>query len=207
MALADMSWTEISIHHVVLEFLRGEQKTTKFKIPQEWQPVIDDPDLSDPLENQKRLRLLYIPRAIFTIEIPPDTVWWEVCGLTDNELGQLYVSAKHNPAWDTHGNQLEQVAAAIPVTGLDAPPSAWPGRIILWGHDRKGPFSIMEGNHRMLAYTQAPSRPPLRLDVYVGLSPSYCYWHYADPDFCAGKDLFPWEPVFAPVNNWWRRVR
>ena len=78
MALADMNWTEISIHHVVLEFLRCEEKTTQFPTPRQWQPVIDNPNLSDPLENQKRLRLLYIPRAIFMIEIPTDTAWWEV---------------------------------------------------------------------------------------------------------------------------------
>jgi hypothetical protein len=48
-----------SIHHVVLEFLRGEQKTTKFPTPADWQPVIDNPDLSGPLENQKRLRLTF----------------------------------------------------------------------------------------------------------------------------------------------------
>ena len=207
MALADMEWTKISIHHVVLEFLRGEQKTTKFPTPADWQPVIDNPDLSGPLENQKRLRLLYIPRAEFMIEIPADTTWWEVHSLTENELGELYVSAKHNPDWDGPGNRLERVAAAIPVISLDAPPSAWPGRIILWGHDREGPFSIMEGNHRMLAYAQAALRPPIKLDVYVGLSPSYCYWHHADPNFCVGTDLFSRERVFSRVNNWWWRVR
>src|SRR5262249_30251216 len=110
-------------HHVVLEFLRSEQKTTKFPTPPDWQSVIANPNLSDPLENQKRLRLLYIPRARFMIEIPPDTTWWEVHSLTENELGELYVSAKHNTEWDGPGNQLGQVAAAIPAIPLDAPPA------------------------------------------------------------------------------------
>jgi hypothetical protein len=96
MPLADMEWTEISIHQVVLEFLRGEQATTKFPAPPEWQPVIDHPNLSDPLENQKRLRLLYVPRAQFMIEIPSDTTWWQVRGLAEHELSELYTSAKHD---------------------------------------------------------------------------------------------------------------
>jgi hypothetical protein len=207
MALVDMNWTGITIHHVVLEFLRCERKTTKFRGPQDWQAVIDNPNLSDQLENQKRMRLLYILRAKFMIEVPPDTTWWEVRSLTENELGGLYVSAKHNQVWDRPGNQLQQVAASIPIIPLDAPPSAWPGRIILWAHDRKGPFTILEGNHRMLAYTQATSRAPLRLDVYVGLSQSYCFWHHADPDYCVGADLFDTGPMtFAYGDNWVRRM-
>src|SRR5262249_21782917 len=150
MARAAAGLSGMSVHHVLLEFLRSEQKTTKSHTPPDWQSVIANPKLSDPLENQKRLRLLYIPRARFMIEIPPDTTWWEVHSLTENELGELYVSAKHNTEWGGPGNQLGQVAAAIPAIPLDAPPDAWPGRIILWRHNRKGPFSIMEGNHRSL---------------------------------------------------------
>jgi hypothetical protein len=71
MALADMDWTEISIHNVVLEFLRGERE--KLMGPLSWLPVIDTPNLNDPLENYRRLRLLYLPRGKFMIEIPPDT--------------------------------------------------------------------------------------------------------------------------------------
>jgi hypothetical protein len=206
MALADMNWTQINIHHVVLQFLRCEEKTTKLPTPPEWQAVIDNPNLNDPLENQKRLRLLYIPRAKFMIEVPTDTTWWEVHSLTENEIGELYVSAKHNREWDQPGNQLQRVAASVPIIPLTAPPSAWPGRIILWAHDRKGPFTILEGNHRMLAYTQATSGAPFQLDVYVGLSPSYCFWHHADPDYCVGTDLFETRPMtLGWENNWVRR--
>jgi hypothetical protein len=207
MALADMEWNEISIHQVVLEYVRCEQRTTSFPTPAEWQAVIDNPNLSDPLENQKRLRVLYIRRASFMIEIPPDTTWWEVHSLTERELGELYASAKHNPAWDGPGNQLERVATAIPVIPLEAPPDAWPGRIILWAHDKEGPFTILEGNHRLLAYTQSTARPRLQLDVYVGLSPSYCFWHYADPDCRVGLDLIQDAPAFAWINNWINRIR
>ena len=85
---------------------------------------------------------------------------------------------------------------------LNSPPSSWPGRIILWGHDSRGPFSIIEGNHRMLAYAHAAPRQPLNLDVCIGLSPSYCYWHFADPGIFLGNDLFKKEGQIVSINNW-----
>ena len=61
------------------------------------------------------------------IEIPPDTTWWNVRSLTENELGELHVSARHNPQWDVDSNKLESVAAVVqepltscPILGLGA---------------------------------------------------------------------------------------
>ena len=178
MALATMVWTEISIHNVVAEFLRGE-RDSRFNFYPPWLPIIDNPNLNDLLENHKRLRLLHIIRGIFMVEIPPDTKWYEVQSLTENEIDELYLSAKHNPQWDEAENKLDRVAMAARLP-LKSPPDAW-ARIILWGHDKTGPFSIIEGNHRLLAYAYAHPRPPLNISVYIGTSPSYCYWHYADP--------------------------
>jgi hypothetical protein len=121
--------------------------------------------------------------------------------VTEDRLDEFFMSAKHNRQWDDAGNKLEKVAIEIKEP-LKFPPSAWPGHIILWGHDRKGPFSILEGNHRMLAYAGANPRPPLNINVYVGISPSYCYWHYADPPFLLGNDLYKTAPQFVFENNW-----
>ena len=189
MALVDMSWTRISVHNVVSEFLRGERDKFSFYPALAWLPIIENPDLSDPLQNHKRLRLLYLNRGMFMIEIPPDTTWWNVHSLTENELGELYTSVRHTPPWDAAGSKLEKVAA-VTLEPLKSAPSSWNGRIILWGHGRVGPFSILEGNHRMIAYASAAPRPELRIDVYVGLSASHCYWHFADPPHMLGNDLY-----------------
>ena len=54
--------------------------------------VLDHPKLDDPEENRARLRLFYLTgRHVFSIEIPPDTEWYEVHDLTDTELGELHV--------------------------------------------------------------------------------------------------------------------
>jgi hypothetical protein len=144
MALVDKSWTPIGIHEVISEFLRAERKN--FSLYSPWLPVMDNPDLNDPLQNHKRLRLLYLKRAKFMIEIPPDTTWWNVQSLTESELSELHVSARHTQAWDIDDYKLESVAAVVKEQ-LTSPPNTWPGRIILWGHERTGPFSIIEGNH------------------------------------------------------------
>jgi len=135
------------------------------------------------------------------IEIPSDTGWFEVENLTENEVDELYVSARHTPQWDQIGNKLTDVAKAAPEP-LKAPPDKW-ARIILWGHTRAGPFSIFEGNHRLIGYAAANSPAPLKIRVYVGLSTSLCFWHHADPSLLLGQgvEMFNSRQVIAQ-NDW-----
>ena len=51
----------------------------------------------------------------------------------------------------------------------------------MWGHDRGGPFTILEGNNRLIAYASTAPRPALEVSVFIGLSKSPCFWHRADP--------------------------
>jgi len=204
--LAAMVWAEISIHQLISEYLRNDRSEldkllrTHHLDPRPWLSIIDNPQLNDTFENHKRLRLFYLKSGLFWVEIPPDTKWYEVQNLTDNELDKLYISARHNQQWASAGYQLETVAVAekLPLT---SPPVAW-GRIILWGHDKIGPFSIIEGNHRLLAYKYNPP-PPLNIPVYIGLSPSYCRWHHADPDLMLGWDLYRKSYNAIVVQNSW----
>jgi hypothetical protein len=197
-----MKWTKTNIHKVVSEFLRAERD--KFNLHSPWLPLIDTPNLSDPLENHKRLRLLYINRAPFMIEIPLDTEWFEVESLTQNEIDELYVSARHNPLWNQAGNKLTEVAKADPQL-LEALPHAWAG-IILWAHSKDGPFSIFEGNHRLIGYAAADPPPPLNIKVYVGISPSLCLWHYADPAESLGQGLEIFNNRGVVAQDDWLRV-
>jgi hypothetical protein len=198
MALSGMAWTEISSHQVIAEYLRSERD--KFAFPP-WLDLIDHPNLSDPLENHKRRRLFLIRRGVLWNEIPADTQWFEVNNLTDSELDELYLSARHTSEWDAAGSQLNVVArvARLPLT---APPDRWP-RIILWGHDKSGPFSILEGNHRMLAYAYASPRPAMNVTAYVGLSPSYCFWHRLDPGLSLNQGLSRLKLPPAQYNGEW----
>jgi hypothetical protein len=100
MSLATMKWTSVSMHNVIVTWLRAERDTNVARIlaalpAPVWSlglsKLLDQPDLNNPEENRARLRLLYMIRNVFIVEIPPDTKWYNVNNLTDNELSELRV--------------------------------------------------------------------------------------------------------------------
>jgi len=184
--LAAKKWTRVSMHHAVLAWLRAERDTNVpkylWQFPQLlWGPglsaLLDHANLNDVEENRARLRILYVIRNVFVLEIPPDTEWFEVQSLTDGELTELHVV--NYAEWNDPGdkNELAKVAARKP-SPLRAPPSSWETPI-LWGHDRNGPFTIIEGNNRLTAYSGS-GQSGLDISVLIGLSPMRCHWHIFD---------------------------
>jgi hypothetical protein len=129
---------------------------------------LDQPNLDDPEENRARLRLFYLTgRCVFIVEIPPDTEWYVVHDLTDNELGELHVVNYQEWNEPEDKNELMKVAARKKIP-LREPPSAWQPPI-LWGHSPTGPFTIIEGNKRLTAYAGS-GQSDLRIPVVVGRS-------------------------------------
>jgi hypothetical protein len=188
-----MKWTRVSMHKVILAWLRGERNSglavmlsQSYLQSPELSKLLDRADLNDPDENRARLRLFYLYRSVYFLEIPPDTEWFEVHNLTDNELEELHVVnfADWNDPSDK--NELAKVAARKNKP-LDAPPSNWEPPI-LWGHNWQGPFTIIEGNHRLAAYA-ASGLSGLSTPVFVGLSPMACVWHIFDDCKLMMQDL------------------
>jgi hypothetical protein len=182
MSLAQMKWAPVSIHKVILTWLRSERGTnarssSAFPMPL-WSlglsRLLDQPNLDDPEENRARLRLFYLTGRWlgFFVEIPPDTEWYEVHNLTDHELGELHVV--NYADWNDPGdkNELAKVAARKQIA-LREPPSSWEPPI-LWGHNNAGPFTIIEGNNRLTAYA-ASGQSGLNRPV-----PMQCVWHVLD---------------------------
>jgi hypothetical protein len=191
MSLAEKDWTRVSLHKVIVTFLRSERVRVESacansKLPRElWSDalssILEKPNTEDPEENRTRLRLLYLIRHLFVLEIPPDTEWWEVCSLTDKELEELHVV--NHEGWNDPAdrNELRKVAERKRIE-LRAEPSVWEPAI-LWAHDMHGPFTIIEGNNRLTAYAGS-GRTGLKMPVLVGLSPMRCIWHIFDkPEF------------------------
>jgi hypothetical protein len=187
MSLAQKTWTGTSLHEVVLAWLRAERETNVAQalstLPAAiWFPglsnLLDRPNLSDPDENRARLRILHLIRNIFIAEIPPDTTWYEVHNLTDKDLNELYV-VNFPGEWNDRNdsNELVKVARRKQIV-LRALPSVWQPPI-LWGHDRNGPFTIIEGNKRLTAYAGS-GQSGLNIPILVGLSPMSCVWHILD---------------------------
>ena len=187
MALAQQVWQQTTIHEVVAEFLLSE-RVKYARLPANLLAQVDTPNTANPAENHFRLRLLNYMRLQIMVEIPPDTTWYEVRSLTDAELPELLVIA--HCGWDDDlgrdRNELSAVARRRPQAVRD-PVAQW-RRPILWGHDRTGPFTILEGNNRLSAYASAP-QPPLTVPVFVGISPTPCFFHFPDPPHMLGNYL------------------
>lgn len=185
MALASKIWAATSPDDVVAEFLKGERH--RFHDPFVVGPVYR-PDLADEGQNILRRALLQRIRSPLVSRIPGDTAWFRVSSLASDDLDELRVIGRCG--WD-HGrqagdlrhppdeNELKSVARRRPGR-LVRPPGTWDCPI-LWGHDRRGPFTILEGNHRLVAYASSERPPPLDVNVIVGLSGSPCPWHLPDP--------------------------
>lgn len=195
MSFAQMRWTRISIHRVVLAWLRAERNTNVARqlsaVPAlVWSPglahLLDDPDFNSPDENRARLRLLYMIRSLFLVEIPPDTAWYEVRNLTDDELGELRAVNYGDWTDPTEQNRLDRIAARKQLS-LQVQPQNWDPPI-LWGHHRNGPFAILEGNNRLTAYAGS-GRRDLDIPVFIGLSPMACIWHISDRCSSLMQDL------------------
>lgn len=140
--------------------------------------LLDNPDLNNAEENRARLRILYLSgRYVFVLEIPPDTEWYDVRNLTDADLSELHTVNFGDWSNPADRNDLRTVAARKPLE-LKALPSEWEPPI-LWGHDKKGPFTIFEGNSRLTAYAGS-GRSGLNIPVLIGLSAMRCHWHLAD---------------------------
>lgn len=177
MRLKNQKWRRVSIHEVYAAYLKAEW--ARIPLRKNWpRSLVTQPNLRDRRENHVRLKLLYGLRLRLLMEIPPDTVWYKVTSLTERHLPELRAIGRC--AWDGAGdqNELRQAAARRPLP-LRQLPRRW-DPIILWGHHKSGPFTILEGNHRLTAYAATPGAPPFSLPVYVGLSPSLCGLHLAD---------------------------
>jgi hypothetical protein len=165
MSLAGGIWQPVSIHTFALEFLRAERDTFLAQLraarpnlisDRELVDLLEKADLANPTHNQARLRLLYLMRSIYIGEIPPDTTWYEVHSLTDDDLPTLYVTRHQTWTDPADNNELLSVSARKN-EAAKSPPAHWK-RVILWGHDRVGPFAIIEGNHCLVGYVSSKSR-------------------------------------------------
>jgi hypothetical protein len=200
MSLADGQWLRVSIHTMALEYLRAERDThlatVRVHLPSlisdaDLDRLLENADLSNPLHNHSRLRLLYLMRNVYIGEIPPDTEWYEVHSLTDQDLHNLYVTRYDTWTDQSDNNELGLVAARREEPAKTAP-DQWK-RVILWGHEKAGPFTIIEGNHRLVGYV-ANKSGGLNIPVLIGLSPTPCYWHPLDPPGILMADLWAKAP-------------
>ena len=188
----------------IAEFLKGEFYEQEFdRYRQPFYDVVTRPDLSSLADNRLRRALLYRRRGRLWREIPPDTEWWEV-ELQNSDLQRIRVFPRSQ--WRKHSDGRYYLLDTVERIGskFSGPPDAFiaklrslsgklaqaraaehavRGTVLLIGVREGGPFTIIEGNHRMAAAALvSPHEAHLHFRFLCGFSPHMmdCCWYKTD---------------------------
>jgi hypothetical protein len=180
MMLADEKWTPCSVHEITLSFLRSEWDKWP-SISAYWdRRLVEDPVSMDAISVNLRASMLWSVRAMIVGQLPADTTWFKVEHIRRQHFGELRAINHVGFTSPADDNEIEKVALRKPeeIWRGDPPSRDWSP--ILFAHDRGGPFTILEANHRMTALAQPDIEFDIELTAYVGLSRSQCVWHLPD---------------------------
>ncbi len=184
-------------HEVIAEFLKNEFHHPEFDpYRQSLGHLVLAPDLTDDRENNLRRSLLFLRRGAMWRELPSDTRWFEV-ELSDEDLSKLRVFPRAQWRKIAQGNfyltaisrrvrqHLEMRAEGeffgkLRQLGQDIQRDDMNSTVLLIGVDERGPWTILDGNHRIAAsMLAAPAAVTTRFRFICGLSPrmTECCWY------------------------------
>jgi O-antigen/teichoic acid export membrane protein len=187
----------IAEDEVIAEFLKSDFENAAFEEYQEsLRELVMKPRLDDAGENAKRRALLFIRHLPLWRELPRGTEWFEVEVRAAN-LTQIRVFPRAMWRKLAHGNfTLPEVAERIRTyRGHDVSVKAFlskiaslrdwlgretsPGAVLLIGLSESEPFTILDGNHRLVAATLTSTEAMQKLRFLCGLSPrmTECCWY------------------------------
>jgi hypothetical protein len=181
--LADAQWRPAPFDDVVRCFLESEiGRFARYFDLTDGDDVLITSILNSPTAPETsalRRALLGLIRFGLFHHVPPTTQWFSVT-LDGSNLDELRVAARCG--WDAASdrNELRRVAERCERIETIESPEYWKP-IVIWAHDPNGPFVILEGTHRMLAYAMRPDLSGTTIKAFAGLSPDICNWHPLDP--------------------------
>jgi hypothetical protein len=186
----------ISEDEVIAEFLKSDFHSPEFREYQEClREVVTAPDLDNAGDNAKRRALLYIRHLALWQEIPSGTEWYEV-EINEADLSQIRAFPRAHWRKLARGNfSVTEIVEAMRTRQhvVDAPfllkmasigdqllqedPGFSP--VILIGLNEKGPLTVLDGNHRLIAALLASPSGLKKLRFLCGLSPrmTECCWY------------------------------
>ena len=186
----------LSENEVIACFLRSEFHHPEFREYQEFQHLVNEPDLESHRENALRRALLFLRRGAMWRELPDNTQWYQV-QLRPEDLarirffpraqwrriaqGSFYLNDMiealrmkwTEEADDEFFKKLDRLTDSVQESLVNP-------TVLLIGVDDQQPLTILDGNHRIAAAMLA--RPPASLDSFqfiCGLSPEMtrCCWY------------------------------
>jgi hypothetical protein len=184
-------------NEVIAEFLKSEFHHPEFDpYRSQLEHLVRAPDLSDERENNLRRSLLFLRRGAMWRELPEDTRWFEV-ELTAEDLSRIRVFPRAQWRKIAQGNfYLTEISrrarehllksaedafyAKLRRLGQDIQEDDLNSTVLLIGVDERGPFTILDGNHRIAAsMLAAPAAVCNRFRFICGLSPrmTECCWY------------------------------
>jgi hypothetical protein len=187
----------ISEDEVIAEFLRSDFNKPVFEEYQEsLRRLVITPHLDDAGENAKRRALLFIRNLSLWSELPKGTEWFEA-EVRPSDLGQIRVFprarwrklARGNFAVPAVVERLRTVSTQNVIGDAFLSKIAamrdWlrqetaPGAVLLIGLSESEPFTILDGNHRLVAAILTSPGSVQKLRFLCGLSPRMmeCCWY------------------------------
>jgi O-antigen/teichoic acid export membrane protein len=186
----------VSEDEVVSEFLKNDFHNPEFKDYQSAvAEIVATPNLDDASENALRRALLFVRHGTLWRELPKKTEWFEV-EVRGIDLQQIRVFPRAQWRKLARGNfAITEIVRCIAEQNHDQVEDAFlskirrlrlqlcqratSGAILLIGLDNKGPFTILDGNHRMVAATLISPEAVNSFRFFCGLSPRMdtCCWH------------------------------
>jgi O-antigen/teichoic acid export membrane protein len=187
----------VSEDEVIAEFLKTDFTDSAFEEYHETlHGLVTTPHLDDPRENARRRALLFIRHFALWRELPAGTEWFEV-EIRTPDLAQIRVFpraqwrklargdfnitrvAERLRRFRSHsvseGAFLSKIAALRDGLRQDVDP----GAVLLIGLNESEPFTVLDGNHRLVAaILKSPETVP-RFRFLCGLSPrmTECCWY------------------------------
>jgi O-antigen/teichoic acid export membrane protein len=187
----------VSEDEVMSEFLKSDFQNPDFEDYRETlAALVNKPNINDPVENAKRRALLFIRHGSLWRVLPEDTQWFEVTlrpadferirvfprahwrklakgdfAITD-VVRQIESGRCHNVVEEEILSKILDIRNWLE-QDIDA------GAVLLIGMTDRGPFTVLDGNHRLAASLLASTEPSKRFRVYCGLSPRMgdCCWY------------------------------
>jgi len=188
---------QVSEDAVIAEFLRNDFQCPEF---QEYRDaaarMVTNPNLADPDENEVRRALLFVRHGALWRELPRGTEWFEA-EITDSDLDRIRVFpraqwrklALGDFAISHVAQRLEDAryrdrAAHAFLAKIERlrdrlAQNAAAGAVLIIGQNGSGPFTILDGNHRLVAAMNTSPEAVGRLRFFCGLSPrmGQCCWY------------------------------
>jgi O-antigen/teichoic acid export membrane protein len=183
---------------VIAEFLKTDFHAPEFEGYQlTLHDLVNAPDLENDGQNQVRRALFNIRHRSLWKQLPADTEWYEG-ELTAKDLERIRVFPRAQ--WRRFGVgdfDLTEVTHRLADTRYRARANAeflikidqlrrhleqestGVGAVLLIGLDERGPFTILDGNHRMVAAMLSSSLDLSKFRFFCGLSPNMaqCCWY------------------------------